>query len=124
MKRVQRRLRLGDLRRRNNREPVLIEKPDLTRDNALGQDAGKLEQGVGCKAVAHLRHNLGAVAVALDHADGVEVLLDHEMDVLESLAGTSDRQCGTESQSGNCTATEPPQNPVVLSLAPHLCGAK
>jgi hypothetical protein len=64
------------------------------------------------------------LSVILHDADGVEVLLDQEMDVLEHFRRPTDRKSGAEGDGCERTGTERAKNAMALCAPPHLCGAR
>src|SRR3954451_1869654 len=101
-----------------HRDPAIGEKRILLRHETVGQDSRQFEDRVAGEAVIDLGDDLYAPAVLLDHADGVEVFPDEEMDAVERLRQTAggehpregDRRCAASAEEAEdgalvrCTA--------------------
>ena len=92
--------------------------------SSIGQNARELEQRIGSEAVAELGDNLRVAAVIFHDADGIEVLLDQEMDVLEHFRRATDRKSGAEGDGREGAGTEGAENAMALRPPPHPCGAR
>src|SRR5262249_87412 len=105
-------------------QPSVVVKRDALRDNPLRKNAKKLEERIGRKSAARLRHHARVMAVVLDDSDGVKVFLNEEMDVLKDFGHAPDGQSRSESHSGQCTSTQNAKHAVALSAPAHFRRAR